>query len=262
MTPIMKREELVRWVMWHCSLAEPPDIVEDVADNKEEPARDRQVHGHHFACRIVLWVQRVLPEKPVSREERQPDRRDMLLEIEEALRFPIAGLFDRDTDVDAILGVDVRAHDECEDPQNANRRSVTGCGHRTEARHEPPRSGDLTHGHHGGDRLVRQRSQQGNRQQEMKQLPYRPKRIDGNDIQGCPPFQLSWRPRGQLRAESLYFLRCADLIAPASIGKLPDSSCYDLGDPVVVSYTRAPSGRTRSHSLGDGVVIGASATRR
>jgi len=30
-------------------------------------------------------------------------------------------------------------------------------------------------------------------------------------------------------------LRCADLIAPASIGKLPDSSCYDLGDPVVVS---------------------------
>src|SRR5258708_28297131 len=129
-----------------------------MAENKEEPAGDSKVYGHYFACRIVLWVVGVLPEKPVSREERQPDRRDMLLEIEEALRFPIAGLFDRDPDVDAILGVDVRAHDECEDPQTANRRGVTSCGHRTEARHETPGSGDLTHRHHGGDRLGRHSS--------------------------------------------------------------------------------------------------------
>src|SRR5215475_4613448 len=95
------------WFRWTCSSGEPPGVVEHVADDEEEPACDAQHDGHHLAGRVVFGVLGILPEVPIGRQQHQADRRDVLLEVEEALRLPIAGLLDRDADVDPILGVDV-----------------------------------------------------------------------------------------------------------------------------------------------------------
>src|ERR1700704_5180884 len=118
-----------------------------MADDKQEPARDRQIHSHHLARGVIFRVRSILPEEPVSWKKRQTEGRHMLLEIEEALRFPVAGLLDWDADVDAILGVDIRAHDEREYPEKADCRGVAGRRHRTEARHESSGSCDPTHRH-------------------------------------------------------------------------------------------------------------------
>src|SRR5215471_4883988 len=128
------------WLCWSCS-CEPPSVVEDVADDEQEPGRDAEDHRHHLACRVVFSFLRVLPEEPVGWKEHEPNRRDMFLEVEEALRLPISALLNGDTDVDAIFGIDVRAHDEGENPHHAHRRRVASCRHRTKARHKPAGSG-------------------------------------------------------------------------------------------------------------------------
>src|SRR5262249_43699624 len=114
------------------------------------------------------------------------DRRDMLLEIEEALRLPVAGLLDRDADVDAILGVDERAYEECEHPENADGGGVAGCGYRAKARDEAARSGHLAHRHRDGHGLVRKRPDQGNREQQVDEQPGRPERIDRDESHDPP----------------------------------------------------------------------------
>src|SRR5262245_29912648 len=136
MTPVTMLPALLWWLLWTRSCSKPSDIVDDVADDEEEPARNGQVYGHHFAHRIVFGVLGVLPEEPIGRKQHQPDRGDMLLEIEKALRLPIAHLLDRYPDIDAILGVDPRAHDERQDPQDAHRRGIGRSGHGAEARDE------------------------------------------------------------------------------------------------------------------------------
>src|SRR5262245_58767098 len=106
------------WLRWTCSW-EPTGVVEYVTDNEEEPAGDAKDHRQHPARGVVFRILGVLPEEPIGRKEHQADRRDMLLEIEEALRLPISSLLNGDADVGAILDVDVRAHDEGEDQNHA-----------------------------------------------------------------------------------------------------------------------------------------------
>src|SRR5882724_11536524 len=99
------------WLCWSCS-CESPGVIQNVTDDEEEPARDAQEDCQHLACRVVFRVLRVLPEEPVGRQQHQTDRRDMLLEIEEALGLPVAGLLNGNADIGAILDVDVRSQDE------------------------------------------------------------------------------------------------------------------------------------------------------
>src|SRR5436190_15611733 len=129
-----------------------------MAHEEEEPAHDRQQHSYHFAGSVVLRVLSVLPEVPVGWKEPQAEHGDVLLEIKETLRFPKTGLLDRNSDVDAILGVDERAHDERQYPQEADCGGVAGRWHCTEARHETRSSGRFAHRHHDGHRLMRERS--------------------------------------------------------------------------------------------------------
>ena len=81
-----------------CS-CEPPRVVQNVADDEEEPARDAQDDCDHLAGRVVFRLLRVLPEEPVGRQQHQANRCDMLLEIEEALRLPVAGLLNGDAEM-------------------------------------------------------------------------------------------------------------------------------------------------------------------
>src|SRR4051794_31609308 len=96
-------------------------------------------------------------------------------------------LLDRDADIDAVLRIDVRADDEREYPEDANGGGVAGRRHCAKARHKARRSSQPAHWHRNGYRLVRQRTDQGNRQHQVNQQPYRPKGVDGYYVHGSPP---------------------------------------------------------------------------
>src|SRR4051795_3687706 len=94
------------WLCWSCSY-EPPGVIQNVTDDEKEPARDAEEDCQHLARRVVFRVLRVLPEEPVGRQQHQANRCDVLLEIEEALRLPVAGLLNGDADIGPVLDVDV-----------------------------------------------------------------------------------------------------------------------------------------------------------
>jgi hypothetical protein len=129
---------------------------------------------------------RVLPEVPVDRQQAESDGRDMLLQLEEALRLPVAGLLDRDSDVDAVLGVDPGAEDEGENPQNADGCGIAGSRHGTEARDKTGRARELPHRQQHRHRLMRQRAEQRDREQSVNDEKDRPERIDGYEVH-LPP---------------------------------------------------------------------------
>src|SRR5207253_9346541 len=58
-----RRSSDLWWLRWTCS-CEPPSVIEDVADDEEEPAGDAQDHRHHLAGGVVFRILRVLPEEP------------------------------------------------------------------------------------------------------------------------------------------------------------------------------------------------------
>src|SRR5262245_26839679 len=125
-----------RTSMWSCSRSKPPDIIDDMTNQEAEPDDRREQYGQPLARTVVLRVASILPEVPIRGENPHADGDGMLLELEEALRLPEAGLLDRDPDVDAKLGVDPCPHDEGEDPENTYRRGIAGRRHRAEAIHE------------------------------------------------------------------------------------------------------------------------------
>src|SRR5262245_5056957 len=104
-----------------------------MADEEAEPHYAGEDDGHPFACTVVLRIAGVLPEEPIRRQKSEADGYHVLLQLKEALRLPEPGLLDRDADVDAILDVDPRTHDEGDHPQHADRGGVTGRRHGAEA---------------------------------------------------------------------------------------------------------------------------------
>src|ERR1044072_1022304 len=95
-----------------CSSSEPPDVVHDVAGEKDVPAHRRERDGQPLARAVVVYGAGVLPEIPVDRQQAETDGRKVLLHLERALGLPEAVLLDRDADVNAVLVVDARAEDE------------------------------------------------------------------------------------------------------------------------------------------------------
>jgi hypothetical protein len=80
-----------------------PCVVEDVANDEQEPGRHAQKQRHHLACGVVFRVLGVLPKVPVGWKQYQADGRDVLLEVEKSLRLPIAVLLNRNANVGAVL---------------------------------------------------------------------------------------------------------------------------------------------------------------
>src|SRR5690348_1979152 len=96
------------WARLWCSSCEAPGIVEDVTDDEEEPDRDGEHQGYSFAGVVILRILRIFPKVPISRQQNQADRRDMLLEVKESSGLVIVPGLERNPDGDAILRIDVR----------------------------------------------------------------------------------------------------------------------------------------------------------
>ncbi len=118
-----------------------------MADQEQEPAHPGDQHGQRLAGGVVFLCLCILPQEPVGGEGDQPEGGDMLLQVEEALRLPVASLLDRDAHIDAVFGVDPGAHDEGEHPQHADRRGIARAVDAAEAGDEAGRSGRLPHRH-------------------------------------------------------------------------------------------------------------------
>src|ERR1051326_6918785 len=99
------------WARLWCSLCEASGIVEDVADDEEEPDRDGGHQGHPLAGVVIL---RIFPKVPISGQQDQADRRDMLLEVKESSGLVIMPGLERYPDGDTILRINVRADQEDE----------------------------------------------------------------------------------------------------------------------------------------------------
>src|SRR5262245_8348743 len=124
---------MTSWSWWSCSCSKPSDVVDDMPDDEAEPDYGGEQHGQPLAHAVVLRVAGILPEVPVRRQNPHADGDRVLLDFKEALRLPVARLFDRDAHIDAVLGVDPRAHDKGDNPQDAHRGGITRRRHRAEA---------------------------------------------------------------------------------------------------------------------------------
>ena len=128
-------------------------------------------------------VARVLPEIPVDRQQPEPDRGKMLLQLEHALRLPEPLLLDRDAHVDAVLGVDPAAEDEGDDPQHADRGGIARALHRAKARDEAAGGCRLPHRHQHRHRLMRERAEQRHREQRVNGEQDGPERVDRDVVE-------------------------------------------------------------------------------
>jgi hypothetical protein len=155
-----------------------------VADEEIEPADEGEQGGDRFAHAVIFRIVDVLPDVPVDRKKTEAERGGMLLQFEEALCFPVAGLLDRDADIDAVLGVDPSPHQERQDPEDTDRGGVAGRRNGAKARHEPSRG--LAHRHQHRHGLMGERAEQRDRQQSVHDEQDRPKRIDRYQHQSPP----------------------------------------------------------------------------
>src|SRR3954469_8902060 len=169
---------------WWCSRSEPPDIIEDVADEEIEPADEGEQGGDRFAHAVIFRIVDVLPDVPVDRKKTEAERGSMLLELEEALGFPVAGLLDRNAHVDAVLGVDPSSHQERQDPEDTDRGSVAGRRNGAKPRHEPSRG--LAHRHQHRHGLMGERAEQCDREQSVYDQQDCPERVDRYQHQSPP----------------------------------------------------------------------------
>src|SRR4030095_9408124 len=77
------------------SCAEAHDVVGDVAGEKAPPDDEGDDRGQDCARSDGLVVARAAPADPVARQKCRPDGDEVLLEIEKAKYFPVAGLLQR-----------------------------------------------------------------------------------------------------------------------------------------------------------------------
>src|SRR5262245_35861188 len=96
------------------SCPEPSDVVQDMSDQKTPPDDEGKDRGHGNSRSRGFVSTRLPPAHPVRQQECQPDRDEMLLEVEQAERRPLAGALQLGSDVDA----EVQVHDpaqQCRD---------------------------------------------------------------------------------------------------------------------------------------------------
>src|SRR5580765_8052104 len=82
------------------SRPEASDVVHDVSDQKAPPDDEGKDERHGRSRSRGFVGTRPPPANPVSRQECQPDGDEMLLEVEEAERRPVAGAVQLGPDVD------------------------------------------------------------------------------------------------------------------------------------------------------------------
>src|SRR5271154_4540609 len=88
------------------SLAKAHEIVSDVSDEKIPPDDEPQ-EGRQNSARPYLGVcPRPTPANPIGREQCQTDRTEMLFDVEEAERRPVAVALKCGLNVDAEVPVD------------------------------------------------------------------------------------------------------------------------------------------------------------
>src|SRR6476660_3485105 len=87
------------------SRREASDVVHDMSDQKAPPDDEGKDRGQGGSRSRGFVGTRLPPANPVSRQECQPDRDEMLLEVEEAERRPLAGALQLGPDVDAKVQV-------------------------------------------------------------------------------------------------------------------------------------------------------------
>src|SRR4029077_193814 len=91
------------------SSPEPHDIIQDVSDQKAPPddeGKDQGKRGRHSG-RFVVWL--LSPTNPIGRQPRQSDGDEVLLEIEDTERWPMAGSLQVGPNIDAEWQIQDRA---------------------------------------------------------------------------------------------------------------------------------------------------------
>src|SRR6266850_1681113 len=208
---------------WPQSQPEAANVVDDVPGQKRIPADRSQHDGQPFARAVIRGVARVLPEMPVDRQQPEADRGDVLLHLEHAEGFPQLFLLDQDAHVETVPSVYPGADDENEDPQHANSGGISWSRHRAKVRDETAGGAGTRRYEHGG-RLVRERTEQCDRQQRMNDGQDGPERVDGNVVEH-EIHQTS--PNGN--GGAIAFTRAAGISVRQRIGPELEMRCQRLG---------------------------------
>ena len=100
------------------SSPEAHDVVQDVSDQKTPPdgeGKDRRQSGR-CSGRFVGTL--LLPTNPIGRQQRESDGNEMLFEVKEAKRLPLASTLQVGPDIGAEWQVQDRAQQRRADIQN------------------------------------------------------------------------------------------------------------------------------------------------
>src|SRR5262249_42610916 len=173
------------------SRSEPHDIVRDVTDEETPPNNERQNGGQGRRCPVAFIGERLTPAYPICWQQAEADRNEILLEIEESERMPVAIAFQVGLNVNLEVEVDDRPKQCSAQVQTNDGIGVPGWLHGAEAGEEGTWMGARRCPCR--QRLVRDRAEQRDRDETMqyqKRRRHSPSRRDDLGEQRLGPERL------------------------------------------------------------------------